>query len=207
MGFDAISTDKHRDRDAWNVILEFHAGIPNPGNRGAVIEQVSSGVDAHRRRYAQAAHKRPLIAVPLQPLDGDLAPREGSMFYSSTDNTIVITRAFLQNMHVLPLDRDVEIFGGPHGEACAAGPVEKLWFLNGVEESDHSLWRQEGLPSDSVVPGDRLAYCDVRPVEFRALQRQLVIAEDLKFPPVTVRLLLQRIMNAEYIRRLLGLQS
>lgn len=207
MGFDAISTDKHYDREAWNAILAMRGRIPEPGNRGVVIEQVSAGVEAHRRRYSIAGHRRPSIAVPLDVLQGNLAAREGSMFHSASENAIVITRTFLQNMHVLPLDRDVEIFGGPHKEACAAGPAEKLWFLNGVEESDHSLWRQEGLPSDSVVPGDRLAYCDVRPVEFRALQRQLEMAVELGFPPVTVRLLRQRIENANYVRTLLGPQS
>ncbi len=207
MGFDAISTDKHRDREAWNAILATHARIPDPGNRGVVIEQVSAGVEAHRRRYSTPAHRRPSIAVPLDLLQGDLAPREGSMFHSASENAIVITRTFLQNMHVLPLDRDVQIVGGAPQEVWAAGPVEKLWFLSGVEESDHSLWRQEGLPSDSAVPGDRLALCDMRPVEFRALERQLEIAVELGFPPVTVRLLRQRIENAKYVRALLGPQS
>jgi hypothetical protein len=206
MTLNVFSTDKHLDRDAWNVILAKNAGIPDPGNRGVVIEQVSSGIEEHRRRYATAAHRRPFIAVPLRPLQGELATREGSMFYSSANNTIVITRAYLQNMHVLPLDRDVELRGAEQ-ETFAVGPAEKLWFLGGVEESDHSLWRQDGLPSGSAVGGERLVLCDMQPIEFRALERQLALAIELGFPSVTVQLLRQRVMNAQYLREILGLQQ
>ena len=206
MHFKGQRRDEHHDRNVWKAILAKNAGIPDPGNRGVVIEQVSSGVEAHRRRYATAAHRRPSIAVPLHPLQGELAAREGSMFYSSANNAIVLTRAYLQSMHVLPLDRDVELHGAGQ-ETFAVGPAEKLWFLGGVEESDHSLWRQDGLPSGSATGGDRLVLCDMQPIEFRALERQLALAIELGFPPVTVRLLRQRVMNVNYLRSILGSQQ
>jgi hypothetical protein len=188
-------------QDKWQEWIEECAPeFADPETAAALIVSIAKGVKFTMQRFVLAKEEEslcpPLVFPTERKVDMGLAS------YLPKSKTICVTHEFFDKLAYTPLDEIVELRSFCDHQKFIGMPLD-LSFLIGVEEADHALFCNEHpeiipelLNEDDPNDESEQPKYDSQPIEFRALERQLIAAQELLMPSITIQCLETRIKVA-----------